>query len=69
MLFKLLERILDDCQHPFVIQGHEVFTGMSIGIAMGNGHYDLASDVIQDADIAMYRAKSKIDSTFLPVLW
>ena len=24
---QIVERILDDCQHPFVIQGHEVFTG------------------------------------------
>lgn len=61
---QIVERILDDCQHPFVIQGHEVFTGMSIGIAMGNGHYDLASDVIQDADIAMYRAKQNRQSSY-----
>jgi diguanylate cyclase (GGDEF)-like protein/PAS domain S-box-containing protein len=60
----IVERILDDCQNPFMIEGHEVFTGMSIGIALGNNNYTLASDVIQDADIAMYRAKQNRQASY-----
>ena len=36
----------------------EVFTSASIGIAVSTTEYSHAEDIIRDADIAMYRAKS-----------
>ncbi len=60
----IAERILTDCQTPLMIDGHQVFTGMSIGIAMGNDEYNLAADLIRDADIAMYRAKQNRQASY-----
>ena len=54
----IAERILGACQKKFSIDGHEVFTTVSIGIAMGRGEYHCAGDVLRDSDIAMYRAKT-----------
>ncbi len=43
---------------PFVLQEHEVFTSASLGIALSETGYDRPEEVLRDADIAMYRAKS-----------
>ncbi|HAI12281.1 MAG TPA: hypothetical protein DCM28_11290 [Phycisphaerales bacterium] len=50
-----LQRILAE---PFHIGGQEVFTSGSIGIAIGDSRYERAEDLLRDADMAMYRAKS-----------
>lgn len=42
---------------PFTVNGRQVFTSVSIGIAQGNENYLEAEDVLRDADIAMYYAK------------
>jgi diguanylate cyclase (GGDEF)-like protein len=42
---------------PFTINGRQVFTGFSIGIALNNPNYKDAEDILRDADIAMYSAK------------
>jgi len=42
---------------PFVIQGQDVFKGVSIGIAFTSDHVD-ARTIIANADTAMYRAKT-----------
>jgi len=52
-------RIQDALLAPFLIGGHEVFTTVSIGIALSTTGYDDPQDVLRDADIAMYRAKSR----------
>ncbi|MGC9505869.1 sensor domain-containing protein [Baaleninema sp.] len=44
---------------PFNIDGHEMFTTVSIGIALSSTGYDRPEDVLRDADIAMYRAKER----------
>ena len=53
------ERILESLASPFIIEGMEVFSSASIGIVMGDPHYDLAEDLLRDADAAMYQAKRK----------
>ncbi len=40
------------------LDGREVFTSASVGIAMSATGYESAEHVLQDADTAMYRAKS-----------
>ncbi|MHB8846348.1 MAG: EAL domain-containing protein [Nitrospirota bacterium] len=44
---------------PYTIQGHEVVTGQSIGIALRSDRYEWPEQILRDADIAMYEAKSK----------
>ncbi len=51
-------RIQEHLAAPFLIEGQEVFTTASIGIAVGNPLYDRPQDLLRDADIALYRAKA-----------
>jgi diguanylate cyclase (GGDEF)-like protein/PAS domain S-box-containing protein len=54
----IVSRLQDDLGQPYDLDGHEVVVTASIGIATGANGYDRADDVLRDADIAMYRAKS-----------
>lgn len=56
-VLQIVERILASCQTPFIIGPHEIFITLSMGIVLGTSDYRQASDVIRDADIAMYHAK------------
>lgn len=51
------ERIHEALATPFEIEGHEIFTGASVGIAPADGSYETPEEVLRDADAAMYRAK------------
>ncbi len=54
----LVERMQASLAEPIELEGHEVAVTASVGIAMsGRGHTN-AEDVLRDADIAMYHAKS-----------
>ncbi|HEY0458406.1 MAG TPA: EAL domain-containing protein [Pyrinomonadaceae bacterium] len=44
---------------PFTINGRQVFTSISIGIAVSNSGYTEAENILRDADIAMYYAKER----------
>jgi diguanylate cyclase (GGDEF)-like protein len=44
---------------PFDLNGRQIFTGASIGIAIGSSKYVYAREILRDADIAMYRAKER----------
>jgi diguanylate cyclase (GGDEF)-like protein/PAS domain S-box-containing protein len=52
------ERLMKALAPPFVLAGKEVFTSVSVGIALGNAAYEQPEDLLRDADTAMYRAKS-----------
>ena len=52
-------RIEDALAEPFQLDGHEIFTTVSIGIAVSTTGYRDPQDVLRDADIAMYRAKAR----------
>jgi diguanylate cyclase (GGDEF)-like protein/PAS domain S-box-containing protein len=52
------ERLMKAVTSPFMLGGREVFTSLSIGIALSNPGYEQAEDILRDADTAMYRAKS-----------
>ncbi|MEZ5307355.1 MAG: bifunctional diguanylate cyclase/phosphodiesterase [Pyrinomonadaceae bacterium] len=43
---------------PFTLDERQVFTSVSIGIAIGDATYEFAEDLLRDADIAMYQAKA-----------
>jgi len=51
-------RLQLELQLPFNIRGHDVFTSVSVGIAMSSTGYSGPDDVLRDADTAMYRAKA-----------
>jgi diguanylate cyclase (GGDEF)-like protein/PAS domain S-box-containing protein len=54
-----VERLFSELKIPTIIEGRSVYTTSSIGIVIGSKNYDQASDLLRDADIAMYRAKAK----------
>jgi diguanylate cyclase (GGDEF)-like protein/PAS domain S-box-containing protein len=54
----IAERIQAKMRNSFDLAGHSVFTSASIGIALNfAADYDSGTDLLRDADIAMYRAK------------
>lgn len=55
---RVADRIQTALQQPFDLDGHEVFTSASIGIATSTTGYDGPEAVLRDADTAMYRAKA-----------
>src|ERR1700747_2471925 len=52
------DRMMKALVAPFILGGKEVFTSVSIGIALSNSAYEQPEDILRDADTAMYRAKS-----------
>jgi diguanylate cyclase (GGDEF)-like protein/PAS domain S-box-containing protein len=52
------DRIMKSLAAPFILAGKEVFTSVSIGIALSNSDYEQPEEILRDADTAMYRAKS-----------
>jgi diguanylate cyclase (GGDEF)-like protein len=55
---RVAERIHACLTRPFGIEGQEVFTSVSIGIALSSRGYERPEDLLRDADIVMYRAKA-----------
>ncbi|MFW2440672.1 MAG: EAL domain-containing protein [Arenicellales bacterium] len=55
----IADRVLMECALPVEINSHEICTTVSIGIALGTKRYTSSHDVLRDADIAMYWAKSE----------
>ena len=53
------ERILQNLHLPFNLDGQQVFTNTSIGIALSTVNYQRADEILRDADTAMYRAKAQ----------
>lgn len=56
-VIEVAERLQKALTLPFNLNGHEVFTTVSIGIALSSTGYDRPEEVLRDADTAMYRAK------------
>jgi diguanylate cyclase (GGDEF)-like protein/PAS domain S-box-containing protein len=58
------DRMMKALAPPFILGGKEVFTSVSIGIALSNSAYEQPEDILRDADTAMYRAKSQGKSRY-----
>ena len=54
---EVAKRIVVLLEGPFELAGHEVTIGTSIGIVQSVGAESSPSDMLRDADVAMYRAK------------
>jgi diguanylate cyclase (GGDEF)-like protein/PAS domain S-box-containing protein len=61
---QIAERIRESISAPAEINGQEVLTGGSIGIAMSSAGYRKPEEILRDADMAMYRAKGAGTSHF-----
>jgi PAS domain S-box-containing protein len=55
---RVAQRIQQELSVPIALNGQEVFTSASIGIALSMTPHSSAADMLRDADIAMYRAKA-----------
>jgi diguanylate cyclase (GGDEF)-like protein/PAS domain S-box-containing protein len=53
----IAERIKNLFQVAFTLTEREVFSSVSIGIALSKDNYQHPEDILRDADIALYRAK------------
>jgi diguanylate cyclase (GGDEF)-like protein/PAS domain S-box-containing protein len=56
---EVAERIQKSLEQAFILNGHEIFTTVSIGIANSSLSYEKPEDMLRDADTAMYRAKNR----------
>ena len=52
------ERVHELLREVFIVHGHEIYTSASVGIALSTLQYDRPEEIIRDADLAMYRAKT-----------
>jgi diguanylate cyclase (GGDEF)-like protein/PAS domain S-box-containing protein len=52
------ERLIETLATPFEVEGHRIQITGSVGIALSRTGYRRPDDLLRDADIAMYRAKS-----------
>ena len=51
------QRVMDALSAPMQIDGKELQVTASVGIAIADGNYVAADEVLRDADIALYRSK------------
>ena len=56
---EVASRIIDSVSKSFMLDGKEMYSGASIGIAQLESYYRQADEVLRDADAAMYQAKSQ----------
>ena len=54
----IADRLHTALLEPFDLEGREVYSSASMGIAFGNSRYLRSEDLLRDADTAMYRAKA-----------
>lgn len=52
------EKVIESLNAPVRIEGNELSASASVGIVFGHAHYQNADEVLRDAEVAMYRAKS-----------
>lgn len=53
------ERLQRGLKHPLMLKDRTIVSSASIGIALSSPNYENSSEILRDADIAMYRAKEK----------
>jgi diguanylate cyclase (GGDEF)-like protein/PAS domain S-box-containing protein len=55
---RVANHIQEKLFEPFDLQGHEVVVTVSVGVNLVNATYERAEDMLRDAEMAMYGAKS-----------
>ncbi len=54
-----VNRVQDKIKEPFNLEGHAIQVTGSFGIVLNQDEYSTADEILQDADIALYQAKSQ----------
>lgn len=57
-LLQIVDRLERELSRPFEVNGHHITTGCSLGIVSDLGLFNSADEVLRNAEIAMYSAKS-----------
>jgi diguanylate cyclase (GGDEF)-like protein len=60
----IVERLRQELQKPFVLDGNEIFTPTSFGIVANTRDYKRPEDILRDASVALYHAKVKGGADF-----
>lgn len=63
-IFKIARRIYNIGKSSFFVERNEIKISASIGMVIETKSYDLAENILRDADIAMYRLKETGKSSF-----
>ena len=56
---RVARRMHESLREPTVVEDHSVVTMASIGVTLSRPEYEFPEDLLRDADVAMYAAKSK----------
>lgn len=59
---QIAHRLVDEIAQPLTIEGRSVAVGSSVGVALPHADHRGVEDLLSDADIAMYVAKSQADA-------
>jgi diguanylate cyclase (GGDEF)-like protein/PAS domain S-box-containing protein len=54
---RVAERLRAALEKPFEIDGHQVFTSATVGIAVSTSGYERSEEILRDAAIALHRTK------------
>jgi diguanylate cyclase (GGDEF)-like protein len=57
LLESLARTLIEQVSRPYMIEGHRILIGASVGIAIGDPGRACADSLIRDADLALYAAK------------
>jgi diguanylate cyclase (GGDEF)-like protein/PAS domain S-box-containing protein len=61
---RIADQITEALRRPFVLEGRDIFVTTSIGIALATSARERPTDLLRNADTAMYRAKDYGKATY-----
>ena len=61
---RVADKIMRALSAPFVLESREVFVTTSIGIVLGTSGRERPTDLLRNADVALYRAKANGKATY-----
>lgn len=64
LIEQVCKRIIQTISAQFIVEDHEIHIGVSIGIALLRSGFDSKTEVMKNADIALYQAKDAGRNTF-----
>ncbi len=65
LVTSIANRVLNSMKDPFLLGRNSIYIAVSIGMVIANSSYQTASEIIRDADMAMYEAKTKGKGRFV----
>ncbi len=58
-VLEVAERVISSMEEPFRVVGKELYSSTSIGVVLADEAYRTPTEVLRDADVALYLAKAK----------